>query len=146
MSDNKREGAFFVSAISDELSCAELTRLIGLPPDEGWSKGDAYERAGQPRTYKFTRWALVVRAAGPENDWEEAIDTLFARVRPVKEGLKRLPAEVAIKLEVDLTEDWELFGFGMSPEQVAFAAEIRAMLDMSFVVSLAPSYAPPPET
>lgn len=136
MSNKERGATFFIAAISDQSNFAELSHLIDLAADEGWSKGDAYSRGGQRKIYKFTRWALAERAFGSANDWEEAIDNLFARLEPFKENIAKLPTEVVVKFQVNLTEDNDVFGFGLSARQVNFLSEICASVDMSIVVSI----------
>jgi hypothetical protein len=134
--NRERSAEFFVAAISDNMSCTQLAQLIGLAPDEGWSKGDTYVRREQTKVYRFSRWAFVEHASGSANDWEQAIDKLFSRLRPVQSQFQVLPNEVVVKFGVNLTEDNDVFGFSLSAQQIQFVSSIRGSLDMSVIVAI----------
>lgn len=77
---------------------------------------------------------MYVDAEGDENDWELAIDHLLARLETLNDRFRTLPAEVVIKLEVNLTEVNDVFGFGLSTRHIEALSGLRASLEISVVV------------
>lgn len=131
---SERECELCIAVLSDEVGHPELSAKIGSVPDQAWSKGDRYLRMGVERTYQFSRWAVVERASGDDNDWSAAVHRLLARVAPIRETLSSLAPSAVVRFQVFLTENNNVFGFGLTADQLAFLTSVGAALDISVVV------------
>jgi hypothetical protein len=113
---------------------AELDAIVGSVADEGWERGSDYTIAGRVRQNRFSRWALVERAPGVE-DGDAAVERLLHRARALAVRLAAVPPGVRVSLGLFVTQPNDVFGLGLSPEQLQFLASIRAALEQSFVVA-----------
>ena len=127
-----------VSVVSYDRMCQDIIALLGgMVPDEGWNKGDPYSRRGQDKIYKFSRWTVVERGADLV-EGEQLVNRLIARLTPLQSLFRALPPEMNVSFQVSLTEDSDVFSFGLDRDQVEFIASIRAEVDMSFVIRPVP--------
>src|SRR5262249_32060150 len=97
-------------------------------------KGTSFIYRGRERHRRFSRWAVVERD-GDIEDWRTTVERLIDRLRPIEPAFRGLPSEVRVGLTMFITEDNDVFGFGLDRHQVEFMASIGAELDMSLVVS-----------
>lgn len=130
-SERKFEVSILVD--SEEYGQGELASMLTLSADEGWDKGDEYHYRGGMKARAASRWSLVERD-GDIEDWGTTVARLIGRLRPIESAFRRLPASVYVRLMICMTEDSDVFGFGLDKHQVEFIASIGAELDMSFVV------------
>ncbi|GGU71735.1 GNAT family N-acetyltransferase [Lentzea flava] len=115
------------------ISAAEMTRRLGMEPDEVLVRGSRSLERDVPRVHA---WKIVRRGA-------EAVDVqvrqLVDRLLPVRDELVRLTADPEISAVVQLVryfhDDGEAdaekapVGWTLSPETVAFLADVRAWID-----------------
>jgi ribosomal protein S18 acetylase RimI-like enzyme len=112
---------------------AEITRRLGLEPDEVRVRGSRNPERDVPRAHA---WKIVRRSAEPVDD---QVRHLVDRLLPVRDELVRLTAdpEIAAVMQVVryFNHDGAAYserapvGWGLEPGTVAFLADVRAWLD-----------------
>lgn len=138
MTSTVREIRVCVAVYSETHTSRELAdALRQVPPDISWNGGEEFTLYRTTRTRQSSRWAVVERA-GDIQDWRDTVERLIHRLRPAEEAFRTLPADVVVALEIFLTEDNDVFGFGLDRGQIEFMSKIGAALDMSVVVKRPP--------
>jgi hypothetical protein len=129
----RRRFEVFVVLDSEHHTAGELAALVGAPADESWSKGETFTLLGKERRRTFSRWAVGERDDDVANR-EMTTNRLIDRLRRLQDALRSVPDEINVSLTMYITEDNDVFGFGLDKAQMQFFASIGAELNVSFVV------------
>ncbi|HEX8867624.1 MAG TPA: GNAT family N-acetyltransferase, partial [Lentzea sp.] len=115
------------------VSAAEMTRRLGLEPDEVLVRGSRDAEHDVPRVHA---WKIVRRSAETVGD---QIQHLVDRLLPIRDELVRLTADSEIDAVVQVVryfnDDGEAgsedapVGFGLVPQTVAFLSDVGAWID-----------------
>lgn len=131
-----------LSISADDLAPDDVTRLVGIQPDDAERKGmplpSRGDRAG--RTPTFGRWSIRLRREETtEWDLEEAINIVLDRVAVENEVWAKAVGDAKVRFFVGLTLDTRNRGFGLSPNLLKRIGSMGAHLDFDVYSDFLPS-------
>ncbi|MBI5204398.1 MAG: DUF4279 domain-containing protein [Nitrospirae bacterium] len=129
---------------------SRITELLGIEPDESWSKGDIvpakfvsgrviYDKSKSIKR-KYSCWTIRASLKKYSFNMEDYIKDIIKKIAPVRNKFKKLPKSVNLMLCVwiDIYSPKESApSLGLSIETMKFLSSINATLDIdiSFVLS-----------
>ncbi|GAA0811601.1 DUF4279 domain-containing protein [Spirilliplanes yamanashiensis] len=120
---------------SRRLTPAQITAVLGVQPDYCHATGDIPRGLRHPRPARDAVWAIEeVGDAG--RPLSAVVEAAVRRAVPLRSSLRELAVQdpdVGITLDVVHTigpDDEGGLGFGLLPDQVAFLADVGALLDV----------------
>lgn len=133
----KIEQRVYLSVVSESVSAAEVTAVVGLEPDRVAVRGsrDASTSYGSRPSPPNHVWSISERLPGVQIDVQ--VTTLLDRVRPHLDGLRAVAAQPDVHVSLlmgrsfndeDGQEDIE--GWALGPDVLALLASIPAGLDV----------------
>ena len=87
----------YIRVVGESMQLDEMSRRIGLEPDDGWSRGET--RLNKPEPYPFSAWHL--RSGLDEQQGIGIhIDAILRRAEPYATALKAISNECDVTLQV----------------------------------------------
>jgi hypothetical protein len=122
----------YVSVWSDALNLDQLTEVLGLGPDRGWSIGDRFLRGTRELHRKETAWEICP-AVTEGSSIEDQLNSLYARAEaPIR---RLLPGSMNLGCRLQIVQtltvrQLQSRGLNIDPKWVALLAAAGGSVDI----------------
>jgi hypothetical protein len=112
----------------------KITELMGIEPDNSYSKGDIFKQAwsDKEKSHKFSVWELSQSAQ--TYDLEALLDKLLSRIGQTPETIKQIAdqfdASTGISVIAHIQSDSSSPAYHLSPTQMSFIDKIGGSFDI----------------
>jgi hypothetical protein len=129
----------YASVWSNTLGLDQITEVLGLPPDRGWTIGDRFERGSRDLYRKESAWDIAPIVAA-ESSIEDQLDSLYSRVEASFRRIDPQSTDLSCKLQIVQTltvKQLQSRGLSIDNKWVTLLAEAGGRVDIDqYVVSI----------
>src|SRR5258706_825148 len=114
-----------------------ITKLLGIEPNNAWSKGDvipenpmdAYYKGLRPRTRKYNCWSIEASLKHYSYNMEDYVKYIIKRIFPVRNKIKAIRGvNLMLCVFIDLYPGASIPAIVLGPETIRFLSETEAKL------------------